>query len=235
MRIAPWLYSFLPPIIPPGRKEWQLCNVSGFGRLFLSRRCRGRGVCRIFRRLRQSVFIAPLVMLRHDAADILHSPFGRTIEKIVVDADRSAGVFHSRHFHRIPSLYRLVWSEFGIFITGHTDGCWQQLHGNLTPAHAYGCGAQCFAGVQCASIFDPAHASSPTSCHACFSALCKSLVCLAVVPSCGLATDFMAHRLYGSAQTGMYPSALYCAGGLPPGFLFQDAATSPEKRKSGKG
>ena len=176
MRIAPWLYSFLPPIIPPGRKEWQLCNVSGFGRLFLSRRCRGRGVCRIFRRLRQSIFIAPLVMLRHDAADILHSPFGRTIEKIVVDADRSAGVFHSRHFHRIPSLSRLVWSEFGIFITGHTDGCWRQLHGNLTPAHAYGCGAQCFAGVQCASIFNPVCASLPASRHACFAARCVSLV-----------------------------------------------------------
>ena len=29
-----------------------------------------------------------------------------------------------------------------------------QLHGSLTPAHADGCGAQCFVGVQCASIFD---------------------------------------------------------------------------------
>ena len=29
-----------------------------------------------------------------------------------------------------------------------------QLHGSLTPAHAYGCGAQCFEGVQRASIFD---------------------------------------------------------------------------------
>ena len=35
--------------------------------------------------------------------------------------------------------------------------------------------------------------------------------------------DVMAHWPYGSAQTGMYPSALYCAGGLPPGFLFQRA------------
>ena len=27
-----------------------------------------------------------------------------------------------------------------------------QLHGSFTPAHAYGCGAQCFVGVQCASM-----------------------------------------------------------------------------------
>ena len=29
----------------------------------------------------------------------------------------------------------------------------KQLHGNLTPAHADGCAAQCFEGVQCASIY----------------------------------------------------------------------------------
>ena len=110
-----------------------------------------------------------------------------------------------------------------------------QLHGNLTPAHADGCGAQCFAGVQCASIFDPARVSSPASCHACFATRCRSLIRLVVVPSCGLATDFMANRPYGSAQTGMYPSALYCAGGLPPGFLFQSAASAQGKRKQGKG
>ena len=45
----------------------------------------------------------------------------------------------------------------------------------------------------------------------------------------------MAHRPYGSAQTGMYPSALCCAGGLPPGFLFQSAASAQGKRKQGKG
>ena len=27
-----------------------------------------------------------------------------------------------------------------------------QLHGNFTPAHTDGCGARCFAGVQCASL-----------------------------------------------------------------------------------
>ena len=32
------------------------------------------------------------------------------------------------------------------------DGCWLQLHGNLTPAHACGCAAQCCEGVQRGSI-----------------------------------------------------------------------------------
>lgn len=45
----------------------------------------------------------------------------------------------------------------------------------------------------------------------------------------------MAHRPYGSAQTGMYPSALCCAGGLPTGFLCQGAASSHEREKQGKG
>ena len=35
--------------------------------------------------------------------------------------------------------------------------------------------------------------------------------------------DVMAHRPYGSAQTGMYPFALYCGAGLPTGFLCQGA------------
>ena len=33
----------------------------------------------------------------------------------------------------------------------------------------------------------------------------------------------MAHWPYGSIQNRMYPSALYCAGGLPSGFLCQRA------------
>ena len=111
-----------------------------------------------------------------------------------------------------------------------------QLHGSLTPAHADGCGAQCCVGVQCASIFDPARVSSPASRHACFAAWCSSLVCLAVVPSCGLATDFMAHRPYGSAQTGMYPSALCCTDSLPSGFLCQRAWNfNAEPLEQGKG
>ena len=46
------------------------------------------------------------------------------------------------------------------------DGCWLQLHGNLTPAHACGCAAQCFEGVQRGSIIIKskvfAHAVPPT-------------------------------------------------------------------------
>ena len=37
--------------------------------------------------------------------------------------------------------------------------------------------------------------------------------------------DVMAHRPSGSAQTGMYPFALYCGAGLPAGFLCQGAIT----------
>jgi len=33
--------------------------------------------------------------------------------------------------------------------------------------------------------------------------------------------EVMAHRLSGSVQNRMYPSALCCTGGLPPGFLCQ--------------
>lgn len=35
--------------------------------------------------------------------------------------------------------------------------------------------------------------------------------------------DVMAHRLSGSVQNRMYPSALCCTGSLPPGFLCQRA------------
>ena len=73
-----------------------------------------------------------------------------------------------------------------------------------------------------------------------------SLTCLYVVARklprllCGLvwiarSWEVMAHRPYGSIQNRMYPSALYCTVGLPPGFLFQSAACGPEKRKTGKG
>ena len=124
-----------------------------------------------------------------------------------------------------------------------------QLHGSLTPAHADGCGAQCFVGVQCASIFDPARALSPASRHACFAVWCCSLDRVGprkVARLCGerrssvmiefsrlrgseryaaCSDDVMAHRPYGSARTGMYPFALYCGVGLPTGFLCQGAIT----------
>ena len=47
--------------------------------------------------------------------------------------------------------------------------------------------------------------------------------------------DVMAHRPCGSAQTGMYPFALYCGVGLPTGFLCQGAVSSHEREKQGKG
>ena len=39
-------------------------------------------------------------------------------------------------------------------------------HGNLTPAHADGCAAQCFEGVQRGSIIIPNSESWPPCCHA---------------------------------------------------------------------
>ena len=42
----------------------------------------------------------------------------------------------------------------------------KQLHGNLTPAHADGCAAQCFEGVQRGSIIIPNSESWPPCCHA---------------------------------------------------------------------
>ena len=50
-----------------------------------------------------------------------------------------------------------------------------------------------------------------------------------------LRLEVMAHRPYGSAQTGMYPFALYCGVGLPTGFLCQGAAFGHEREKQGKG
>ena len=47
--------------------------------------------------------------------------------------------------------------------------------------------------------------------------------------------EVMAHRSYGSAQTGMYPFALYRGAGLPTGFLCQGAVSSHEREKQGKG
>ena len=50
-----------------------------------------------------------------------------------------------------------------------------------------------------------------------------------------LHVEVIAHRPYGSAQTGMYPFALYCGVGLPTGFLCQGAASVHEREKQGKG
>ena len=41
--------------------------------------------------------------------------------------------------------------------------------------------------------------------------------------------DVMTHRPYGSAQTGMYPFALYCDADLSAGFLCQGAEHTMRK------
>ena len=41
--------------------------------------------------------------------------------------------------------------------------------------------------------------------------------------------DVMAHRPYGSAQTGMYLFALYCGADLSAGFLCQGAKHTMRK------
>ena len=45
--------------------------------------------------------------------------------------------------------------------------------------------------------------------------------------------EVMAHRTHGSIQDRTYPSALYCTGGLPPGFLCQGpSGFMPDHRDS---
>ena len=44
-----------------------------------------------------------------------------------------------------------------------------------------------------------------------------------------LRLEVMAHRPYGSAQTGMYPFALYCGADLSAGFLCQGAEHTMRK------
>ena len=97
--------------------------------------------------------------------------------------------------------------------------CWKQngrllaqLHGSLTPAHAYGCVAQCFEGVQRESIFNLSVRRGPQAAIlALRSGVDRSLI------------EVMAHRPPGSAQNRMYPSALCCPR-IWPGFLFQDSS-----------
>ena len=69
----------------------------------------------------------------------------------------------------------------------NTDGCWLQLHGNFTPAHADGCAAQCFEGVQRGSIIILSmHPRLQAATLVFRSGVCRSPV--TGVPSCGLKT-----------------------------------------------
>ena len=130
----------------------------------------------------------------------------------------------------------------------------KQLHGNLTPAHADGCAAQCFEGVQRGSLIVlSVHPRPQAATLALRSGVVRSIVWgpRKVARLCGerrssvmielsrlrgseryaaCSDDVMAHRPYGSAQTGMYPFALYCGVGLPTGFLCQGAASFTKER-----
>ena len=83
-------------------------------------------------------------------------------------------------------------------------GC--QPHGNLTPAHADGCAARCFEGVQCGSIFKGAGGRGPQS-----AALFLKNACVA--PSC---PEIMAGVLPQLAPARMYLSALCSAATATP-------------------
>lgn len=103
-----------------------------------------------------------------------------------------------------------------------TDGWWHQLHRNFTSAHACGCAAQCCVGVQRGSIV--------SVCAAAYE-----LPTLGVDGSRSLiGYEVMAHSPTRYIQN--VSVALYCAGGLPTGFLFQGAASGPQQREeTGKG
>ena len=71
----------------------------------------------------------------------------------------------------------------------------------------------------------PACISSPTGCHTCFTArFCRSPVWQGSRPAdLQQGHGAPADRLNADRS---YPSALYCAGGLPPGFLCQGTMDS---------
>ena len=59
-----------------------------------------------------------------------------------------------RKYLDASSMESVYFCQIGISFVFENGWLLAQLHGNFTPAHADGCGARCFAGVQCASIFD---------------------------------------------------------------------------------
>ena len=80
------------------------------------------------------------------------------------------------------------------------DGCWLQLHGNLTPAHAVGCAAQCFEGVQrgsliILSVHPRPQAATPVSRPSFVAHL------FGRGPALRTCNRVMAHRPTGSTQT----------------------------------
>ena len=90
------------------------------------------------------------------------------------------------------------------------------------PAHADGCGARCFAGVQCASlIILPAHPRPQAATPVLRPGFVAHLFGRGpVLRTCNRLLGAPADRLHTGRS---YPSALCCAGGIPPGFLCQGA------------
>ena len=78
-----------------------------------------------------------------------------------------------------------------------------QLHGSLTPAHACGCGAQCFVVVQCASILNLPYMSSPAGRHTCFAV---SVDCS--LPSTDFSCSFAFHNPSVPSQKNPNPKYL---------------------------
>ncbi len=76
-----------------------------------------------------------------------------------------------------------------------------QLHGNLTPAHADGCAAQCFEGVQRGSIFNLPVRRRLQAATLVFWPLVLIAYPFSRGPVLRTCNRVMAHRPTGSAQT----------------------------------
>lgn len=110
-----------------------------------------------------------------------------------------------------------------------------QLHGSLTPAHAYGCGAQCFVGVQRASIFNlPVCRRPQAATPALYRDVSRSPV--TGVPSCELETR--SRRIRYTAQYGRDISVCLMLRRDLTGVFFVKVQTSsqvpPDKVRKGR-
>ena len=108
----------------------------------------------------------------------------------------------------------------------------KQLHGNFTPAHAYGCAAQCFEGVQRGSlIILPVHprpqAATPVSRPGFVAHL------FGRGPVLRTCNRVMAHRPTGSTQTDRIRLP-YAARRLSLSRIMDSAAGSSGARKGSK-
>ena len=65
-----------------------------------------------------------------------------------------------------PKIVKIIGCYYLAINDGKNGRRLAAAHGNLTPAHADGCAAQCFEGVQRGSIIIPNSESWPPCCHA---------------------------------------------------------------------